>query len=253
MNQRRPGRKAVASAWVLALAGALAQGADPVGAVEAAEEALYTLPGLDHGLMQSPVNILTQSARSGRHTVLFHDDHVAAQAVRNTGHSVQLPFGAGATVDFEGKRYAFSQCHFHTPSEHQIDGVTFPMEMHCVSATAQGDPPDYLVMGFLFKMGAESAFLSKFVAAIPGEANTDASLPQEPLYLEDIAREGSTEQGYYTYRGSLTTAPYTESVRWLVLKHVLQASPAQIERINAAEGNNARHVQALFGRIVDQQ
>ncbi|MEM9387741.1 MAG: carbonic anhydrase family protein [Pseudomonadota bacterium] len=219
-----------------------------------APETLYTLPGLDHGLMQSPVNILTQNARSGGHRVLFHDDHVAADAVRNTGHSVQLSMASGASVEFEDKRYALSQCHFHTPSEHQVDGVTFPMEMHCVATGIEPkDPPDYLVVGFLFRMGAESNFIRKFVSAIPSEANGSYRLQGDPLFIEDIAREGSIEQGYYAYRGSLTTPPYTESVRWLILKSVLEASPAQIERINATEGNNARHVQALFGRTVEQQ
>ncbi|MEO0425030.1 MAG: carbonic anhydrase family protein [Pseudomonadota bacterium] len=236
------------SSWTLAIMPFIA-----IGAPESSSQ-LYTLPGLDHGLMQSPVNILTQDTHSGDHRVLFHDDHIAADAVRNTGHSVQLPLATGATVEFEGTRYALSQCHFHTPSEHQVDGVTYPMEMHCVSTNVeQSDPPDYLVVGFLFRMGEESAFISKFVSAIPSKADTSASLKGAPLYLEDIVREASIQQGYYAYRGSLTTPPYTESVRWLILKSVLRASPAQIERINATEGNNARHVQALFGRTVDQQ
>jgi carbonic anhydrase len=58
---------------------------------------------------------------------------------------------------------------------------------------------------------------------------------------------------YYSYRGSLTTPPYTESVRWYIAKHIFEASPAQIEAINKLEGNNARHVQALFGRTVSSK
>ena len=38
---------------------------------------------------------------------------------------------------------------------------------------------------------------------------------------------------------------------WLVLKHVNEALPEQIQRINAIEGDNARHVQALYGRSID--
>jgi carbonic anhydrase len=55
---------------------------------------------------------------------------------------------------------------------------------------------------------------------------------------------------YYHYKGSLTTPPYTESVRWYITKHIFEASAAQIEAINKVEGNNARHVQALYGRTV---
>lgn len=57
---------------------------------------------------------------------------------------------------------------------------------------------------------------------------------------------------YYHYRGSLTTPPYTESVDWLVAKEIIEAGPKQIQRINLLEGNNARHVQALFSREIDE-
>ena len=96
---------------------------------------LYTLPGLEHGLIQSPINILTKSLRSAsRHEIevtSMHDDK--ATAVVNKGHTIELEFDPGTEVAFDGKVYAFKQAHFHTPSEHQIDGMTFPMEMHFVS------------------------------------------------------------------------------------------------------------------------
>ena len=57
---------------------------------------------------------------------------------------------------------------------------------------------------------------------------------------------------YYHYRGSFTTPPYTESVDWLVAKEVIEAGPAQIRRINVLEGDNARHVQALYRREIDE-
>jgi len=56
---------------------------------------------------------------------------------------------------------------------------------------------------------------------------------------------------YFHYLGSLTTPPYTECVNWLVAREIMQAGPAQIQRINLIEGDNARHVQALYSREVD--
>lgn len=55
--------------------------------------------------------------------------------------------------------------HFHTPSEHLIDGMTFPMELHIVNQVPpvnQGDTPHYLVIAALFKMGKENKFISEF-------------------------------------------------------------------------------------------
>jgi len=57
---------------------------------------------------------------------------------------------------------------------------------------------------------------------------------------------------FYHYRGSLTTPPHSETVEWLIAKEIQQASPEQVRRINQIEGDNARHVQALYGRAVDQ-
>lgn len=56
---------------------------------------------------------------------------------------------------------------------------------------------------------------------------------------------------YYHDRGSLTTPPYTETLDWLVVKTIQQASPEQIRRINLIEGDNARRVQALYERKVE--
>ena len=60
-----------------------------------------------------------------------------------------------------------------------------------------------------------------------------------------------TTNNFYHYQGSLTTPPYTESVKWFVFKQILEASPEQIKTISAIEGNNARHIQGIFGRSVD--
>ena len=58
---------------------------------------------------------------------------------------------------------------------------------------------------------------------------------------------------YYTYDGSLTTPPYSETVTWGVLAQVRLASRAQIRRLLELEGNNARHIQPLHGRTVERE
>ncbi|MCP4265745.1 MAG: carbonic anhydrase family protein, partial [Candidatus Brocadiaceae bacterium] len=57
-------------------------------------------------------------------------------------------------------------------------------------------------------------------------------------------------KSYFFYKGSLTTPPYTESVKWFVMKTIIDASPEQIQQINKIEGDNARRIQALYGRSV---
>jgi len=65
--------------------------------------------------------------------VVHFQDEITA--VENLGHTIQLDFKQGSTINVGGITYNFKQMHFHTPSEHLIDGITFPMELHIVSAT----------------------------------------------------------------------------------------------------------------------
>ena len=214
----------------------------------------YILPGLDHGFEQSPINILSNANETGKHTItLYFKDEV--NKVENLGHTVQLDFAEGSSIVQDDTTFAFKQCHFHTPSEHLIDGLTFPMEMHIVNVMPNEDKtaiPQYLVIGVLFKEGKESKFINDFLNAIPKEGHTSSEFKPGTVKLADLFGTIPKEikGNYYNYRGSLTTPPYTESVRWYISKHIFEASAEQIEAINKVEGNNARHVQALYGRTI---
>lgn len=214
----------------------------------------YILPGLDHGFEQSPINIVSTKNDEGKHHItLYFSDEV--NKIENLGHTVQLDFAEGSTITQDDTTFNFKQCHFHTPSEHLIDGMTFPMEMHIVNIMPNEDKtatPQYLVIGVLFKEGKENKFIADFLDAIPKEEHETANLKAGSVKLADLFGTIPKEiKGhYYNYRGSLTTPPYTESVRWYITKHIFEASAEQIEAINKVEGNNARHVQALYGRTV---
>lgn len=217
----------------------------------------YILPGLDHGFEQSPINILSNESETGKHSItLYFKDEV--NKVENLGHTVQLDFAEGSSIVQDDTTFAFKQCHFHTPSEHLIDGLTFPMEMHIVNVMPNDDKtatPQYLVIGVLFKEGEESKFINDFLNAIPKEEHTSSEFKPGTVKLADLfgAIPKEIKGNYYNYRGSLTTPPYTESVRWYISKHIFEASAEQIEAINKVEGNNARHVQALYGRTVSSK
>jgi len=217
---------------------------------------LYIQPELDHGHMQSPINIRSFKEKvSNSHEITFnYKDEI--KAVENLGHTVQLDFEAGSTVSYEGINYDFKQMHFHTPSEHLVDGMTFPMEMHIVSTTPLKDKsitPRYLVLGILFKEGRNNKFIDEFLDKIPKAEDTLAPLEIGTVKLDDLLYSDKLHdiKNFYHYQGSLTTPPYTQTVQWFVFKHIMEASPQQIEAINAIEGNNARHIQGIFARSID--
>jgi carbonic anhydrase len=128
------------------------------------------------------------------------------------------------------------------------------MEMHIVSVLKDSNSqnnPQYLVLGILFKMGKENKFIKEFLNSIPREEGKD-TLPSGAVQFQDLFNgiPKNDPSGYYTYKGSFTTPPYTESVNWIVKKAILEASPEQISAIEKLEGDNARHVQALYARKV---
>jgi hypothetical protein len=48
--------------------------------------------------------------------------------VINNGHTVQVNIQSGSTLTIEGETYELKQFHFHTPSENNINGTSYPLE-----------------------------------------------------------------------------------------------------------------------------
>lgn len=221
--------------------------AEPAEAV--AHDPLHAPPELCHA--QSPINILTSSIEGGEdpmmHKVAMHYQS-AEETIQNLGHTVEVDFAPGSTLDFDGKTYNFRQFHFHTPSEHQVDGITYAMEMHMVH-TLEGDENTYLVIGLLFKNGEQNEFLDSFLDALPQVEG--GKVMKEPGAV-DITTVVSADEPFFHYAGSLTTPPYTESVTWLVAERAREATEDQIQAFRAIEKNNARVVQSRNGRAIDE-
>lgn len=93
----------------------------------------YALPSFDDRLTQSPVNIITDSTEKDTHHSITFKFNTGITAVENLGHTIQVDFKAGSTTLADDRVYFSKQFHFHTPSEHLIDGITYPMEMHIVN------------------------------------------------------------------------------------------------------------------------
>ena len=214
----------------------------------------YAMPRYNDKLLQSPVNILTDSVVPDNDKAIYVKFDGSVTAIENLGHTVQLDFKEGSTALADGKTYSTKQFHFHTPSEHLIDGMTFPMEIHIFSVlkdSANPNNPQYLVVGYLFKMGRENKFIKEFLNVIPRKEGKDTLAPGAVRFQDLFATiPKNAPVGYYAYNGSATTPPFPETVKWIVMKSILEASPEQIMAIEKMEGDNARHVQALYARKV---
>ena len=214
---------------------------------------VYAACGQGHS--QSPVD-LGASVTDGKismeldykTTSLMIAHHELVDDIIDNGHTIQITAQPGSSLKLGDKVYQLKQFHFHTPSEHTLDGKHLPMEMHMVH---QSDDSRLAVVGVLIEEGAANKNIAKIIPYLPntpGESNHLADVHIELNFQIPANREA------YHYSGSLTTPPCSENVEWLVLKEKLKFSAEQIKAFSSRMHNNGRPVQPLYDRkiVVDK-
>ena len=211
-----------------------------------AEETLLaaaTIEPRDGIHLQSPIDLPATPPKSAKqHEIAIHYADTAEHLIHRD-HTIEMQYDPGSEVEFDGRRYALEQLHFHTPSEHLIAHRRFPVELHLVHHDGEGRA---LVLGLLFEVGAPNSFLERILQDAPrdiGRVDLEGHLDVSKLFPE--------EKHFYSYEGSLTTAPYDEGIQWLILSEHPTVSPEQVVRLLVLEGGNARPVQPLLGREID--
>ena len=164
----------------------------------------------------------------------------------NNGHTIQQNIKPGSffRIPDQGVSFELKQFHFHSPSEHTIDGRSFAMELHFVHADENGA---LAVVGVMIDEGDEHPVLSKLWSFMPEQVGETS---KQPIGIEETNLLPPTHE-YFMYGGSLTTPPCSEGVRWIVLKTPIEASAEQIaffkERVGSA---NNRPVQPHNARLI---
>ena len=153
-----------------------------------------------------------------------------------------VPDGGGE-LTVGGVTYKLLQFHWHTPSEHTRNGEEFPIEMHLVHQAADGS---LLVVGVFIAEGKKNIELKKLFADLPAQASEERTVRHFNLtrLLPDSLES-------FRYDGSLTTPPFNEGVKWVVLAEPIEMSAEQIDAFKQLfpEGNS-REVQPLNGRTI---
>lgn len=189
------------------------------------------------GVEQSPVALVEDDAQSEVLPALSFSYGEATLDVVDSGHGfTATPSGENMLMVGEDT-YSLLQFHAHTPSEHTLNGESFPMAVHFVH---QNDAGDLAVVGVLIQSGEANATYDAYTAQSGGAAGSAVAL------IDMLPSDYS----YMTYPGSLTTPPCSEGVRWIVLKESITLSPEQIEVFASAHGVTNRPVQPLGERTV---
>lgn len=76
--------------------------------------------------------------------------HTTAKSVQNIGYTMQIEFNQGASLVLDGQTFLLEQFHVHSPSENNINGQSYPMELHLVHASDKGE---LAVVALMFQHG----------------------------------------------------------------------------------------------------
>ncbi|MDM0023722.1 carbonic anhydrase [Variovorax saccharolyticus] len=193
------------------------------------------------GQQQSPIDLHAAKARApASHDVAIRYGRAAGRLVNN-GHTLELDLAGPSDnlVVHQGVEHRLAQFHFHTPSEHRLEGRAFPMELHLVNKSADGG---IAVVGVLIREGRKNGALAPIFAGPPkaGAAGRDLQI--------DLAALLPADRKALRYTGSLTTPPCTEQVHWMVLEQPIEMSAGQIAAFRRLFPDNHRPVQPLNGR-----
>ncbi|KAI5938973.1 Carbonic anhydrase 5A, mitochondrial [Manis javanica] len=232
------------------------------------------------GFRQSPINICGRDSvydpRLRPLRVSYHA--VGCLAIWNTGYLVQVDCDdsdvqAGISGGPLENHYRLRQFHFHwgaaneRGSEHTVDGHAYPAELHLVhwnSVKYQNYKEAVLgenglaVIGVFLKLGAHHEELQKLLEVFPKIKHKGARAALGPFHPACLL---PTCRDYWTYPGSLTTPPLTESVTWIVQKQPVEVAPDQLAALRTllvsalgeeekTMANNYRPIQPLMGRKV---
>jgi carbonic anhydrase len=202
-----------------------------------------------NGNQQSPINIVDIDVIDDT-TLTPIDIHYSSQVkiheITNNGHTIQYNFEHGDYIILNNNKYELKQIHFHEGSEHTINGIRYPLEMHLVHLN---DVNEIAVLAVMAKEGKRSdsfTFLEKYLPVGNGETKL--------IHADfDLNLNLPSNRDYYTYNGSLTTPPCTQNVTWFIYKTPIIVSVNQVKRLQKSLPlNNYRGEQSINERTIKQ-
>ena len=200
------------------------------------------------GEAQSPIAVASTQAKVRRLPRLrtFYD--ITPLEVKRL--STNFESEAGGRIRVGGEWYETVQFHFHSKSEHFLDGEQYPLEVHLVHASEGGE---ILVLGRFIQPGSErNEELDLLIEALPELEDEEEAFVSGFDLNALVGRDRRT----YRYTGSTTTPPCAADVQWILLASPLSIAPDQIESIQGTildynDGfDNFRPLVSRNGRVV---
>lgn len=208
----------------------------------------------------------TPVSQSRKHKYIYSNWIILSHlppAVQLSGFKHDLTLSGGSL----GNDYVVEQIHMHWWSEHTINDIRYPLEVHIVhrnkiypNLTMAGDFKDGItVLAVLYHVSnTPNEAIDSIINSLDSvKSYANLNVPThiaDSLAVEDLV---PTVDTYFTYAGSLTTPTCAEAVTWIVLTDTFPVTLEQINQfkeIEYEEGkqlhNNYRELQSENNRAV---
>jgi carbonic anhydrase len=184
---------------------------------------------------QSPIDINTEEVhKNDESDITFQFKDIEDGIIHLKNESLIVYYSEGLLFFNDNRiisKWKSVQFHFHSPSEHKINGKTYDSEMHMVFK-GETYPDELAVLGFLFE-ASESAESSKFFEELnldflnyPKDEGTGISVCFEELF------DNLNSQEVFNYLGSLTTPNFDENVLWFLFSHPIIINHLQLKTLS---------------------
>ena len=163
---------------------------------------------------------------------------------------------------YNGNRLQLDHIHFHSPSEHTLEGVHLDAEAHLVHKDAEGS---LLVISVLLQLTevANNPFMDQIWTA--GGENIRTGVKTRASCAAGINPYNTlapTDHSHFAYTGSLTTPNCDTNIKRMVFETPMLISAKDLELIRAASrarknaiihasGDNNRPIMERNGRTVN--
>ncbi|KAL1545697.1 carbonic anhydrase [Salvia divinorum] len=211
------------------------------------------------GKLQSPINIVSARAVGNKKSKpLIRNYRAVNVSLVDNKYTVAIEYPDDTgDITLDEKQYRLRQMHWHSPSEHRINGNRFAAELHMVHVSDDGK---VLVVGTLFQLGRPDPVLQTIDKKLYelGSEYISRSRSRSRYYIQvgvfHPAELRTSLSKYYKYTGSSSVPPCTEHLIYLIIAKPRSISKQQVAALKAPLDirckNNARPCQPLNARHV---
>lgn len=187
------------------------------------------------GKKQSPIDLSRSKSQdfNKKIDIKYKDEYAE---IINDGHTIKEHFKTNNYISIDKKNFFLQQLHFHSHSEHSLDGIYYPLEIHLVHRSKDNE---IAVLGIF----VEITSLKKNEFGFFKHINSGKSLIK-------LSKIQNLNGEHFYYEGSLTTPPCSESVQWIILDKHVQIERSQLEPYKKHYRNNYRPVNQIKDHVL---